>query len=235
MDWSYLFSAGMFVQLALLFYVLGFLVRDELRLRLLILTGSGFYILYYYFISDSPLWDAIAASGAIVTANLCMIGVIAFERSTIGMDAATLKLYQSFPTFTPGQFRKMMRRAETIKADVPASLTREGEVPDWLYMIAEGHVVINRDGRDATISAGNFVGEISYLLKGPAFATVTAPGGTTYLRWNRAALDRLCQKSPAFSNALGALFNADIARKLAVSWPEQQTPGQQDGKRPAAE
>jgi len=54
-----LWSAEIFVYGALLFYVLGFLFRDELWLRGLLFVGTIFYILYYYFAAQSPLWDAI--------------------------------------------------------------------------------------------------------------------------------------------------------------------------------
>jgi len=61
--------ATVFVQLALLFYVLGFLTRNELYLRVWLLTGTGFYILYYYFVTDVPLWDALWTSAAIGVVN----------------------------------------------------------------------------------------------------------------------------------------------------------------------
>ena len=109
MDWSVFFSVGIFVHLALLFYVLGFLVRDELWLRGLILIGSGFYILYYYYASATPLWDAIFASAVIGLVNISMMVVIVRERSTIGMNAEMLLLYESFPTLSPGQFRRIIR------------------------------------------------------------------------------------------------------------------------------
>jgi len=52
-----LWSAGSFVYLALMFYVLGSLVRDELWLRVLILTGSFCYVIYYIYAPERPLWD----------------------------------------------------------------------------------------------------------------------------------------------------------------------------------
>ena len=72
-DYSYFWSAGVFVNLALLFYVLGFLARDEIWLRGLILIGTAFYLIYYYYAADTPLWDAIFASGVLGLANIYMI------------------------------------------------------------------------------------------------------------------------------------------------------------------
>ena len=45
---DYLTSAAILVQIAFIFYSLGFLARDELWLRCLLLTGTTFYLFYYY-------------------------------------------------------------------------------------------------------------------------------------------------------------------------------------------
>ena len=52
------------------------LTRNELLLRALLLVGTFCYIVYYYFISDAPLWDAIWASLVIGIANLFMLSLI---------------------------------------------------------------------------------------------------------------------------------------------------------------
>ncbi len=220
MDVSYFFSAGVFVQFALLFYVLGLLARNELVLRGLLLTGTMFYILYYYFIADTPLWDAILTSGVIGLANFIMIVVIMHEKSTIGMSPEMTALYQSFPTLNPGQFRKIMRDADWVTAPEDSKICTHGVQPDYLYLVSDGGVKLHRDGQDVTIGSGNFIGEISFLLNGPATADVVVPAGTVYVRWNRTKLTQLMKKSDRLSNAISALFINDIARKLSVSWPQ---------------
>lgn len=219
MDLSYLLSAGIFVQLALLCYVLGLLVRNELVLRGFILTGTAFYIVYYYFISDIPLWDAIWASSVIGIANLFMICVILREKSTIGMAPEMLALYQAFPTLNPGQFRKIMKHADWVTAQKETQICTAGIKPNYLYLVSSGTMRLQRDGKEAQIGNGNFIGEISFLIDGPATADVVAPKGTEYICWDRNVLKAMMNRSLRLSNAIGALFNTDIARKLSVSWP----------------
>ncbi|MBU2994423.1 cyclic nucleotide-binding domain-containing protein [Octadecabacter sp. 1_MG-2023] len=219
MDLTNLFSAGIFVQLALLCYVLGLLTRRELLLRSLILTGSMFYILYYYFISDTPLWDAIWASAIIGFANIWMIGVILLERTTLGMSPKMVELYRSFPTLYPGQFRKLIKTADWITAGEDTQISKAGTHLDSLFLVASGNMILLKDGANALIGPGHFVGEISYLIDGPASADVIAPKGIEYIRWDRSILAKQTKRSPAISNALVALFNRDIAVKLAVSRP----------------
>ena len=62
--------ASTLIHLGALLYILGFLVRDELLLRLLVLGGSGLYILYYFLFPATPLWDAIITSLILGVANI---------------------------------------------------------------------------------------------------------------------------------------------------------------------
>lgn len=214
-----LLTASLFVHLALLFYVLGLLARNELLLRGLLLIGTSCYILYYYFIGDAPLWDAIFTSAVIGITNFSMMLVILHEKSTIGMAPDMLHLYRSFPTLNPGQFRKIMKHADWITASEDTQLCTQNVRPDYLCLVSSGEMILRRGGRDVRIGPGNFIGEISFLIDGPATADVIAPKGVSYVRWDRDHLSAQMDKSMRLSNAISALFNKDIAQKLSVSWP----------------
>lgn len=227
LDASYLWSASIFVNLALLFYVLGFLARDELWLRGLILTGTGFYLLYYYYIADTPLWDAILASAVLGLANLSMICVIVLERTSRFMSSDERGLYKSFHTLNPGQFRQVMKyaRGEVLKSDT--RLAVEGVHSEYLVFVVSGDVSLAvGDGRLGLV-VPCFVAEVGFLLERPASATVTARAGTQVLRWKAADIRRLMRRKPELSNAMVALFNLDLARKVARSVP--RSPGQEAG------
>lgn len=129
--------------------MLGLLARNELVLRGLLLTGTGFYILYYYFISDTPLWDAILTSLIIGIANLIMIAVIIRGKSTLGMSLEMTKSYQSFPTLHPGQFRTLMKCADWITVEETVKICTQGVRPDYLCLVSNGCVVLRRDDKDA--------------------------------------------------------------------------------------
>jgi len=216
---AYLTSAKVFVHLATVCYVFGLLTRRELLLRVLLLSGTGFYILYYYFIAESPLWEAIIASVLIGASSLPVIYRIFRERSTFGMSDDMLTLYRSYPTFNPGQFRKMMKRAQIINASETKPLLQQGVIPTHLYLTITDGFILERDGRNAELGPGNFLGEISFLLGGPATATVSATRGTSYVAWELGALRYMMETSPTMANAVSVLLNKDIARKLAVSFP----------------
>lgn len=208
-----------FVHLATLCYILGLLTRNELRLRAFIMAGSGFYILYYYFIAESPLWEAIAASTLIGTASLPVIWRIFRERSTWGMSDEMLALYRSFPSFNPGQFRNMMALGEIIDQTSQTVLLKENVRPTHLYLTMSDGFKLKRNTQNAELGPGNFLGEISFLLGGEATATVIAEPGCRYVSWDVGALHAMMENSPRMANAISIQLNKDIARKLAVSFP----------------
>lgn len=218
---DFLFSASILVHFALVFYTLGFLARDELWLRVLILIGTFFYLLYYFHIEDTPLWDAIFASGVLGVVNMAMIIVLTFERTTFAMDAKAAAAYQSFPTLNPGQFRRLMRIATDRQVDKDTELCREGAAISTLYLVPTGHVTIEKNGQISQQPAPIFIGEVGFLLDGTSSATVTVPSGTNFVEWRYGDVRQLMRKSTAIDNALVALFSRDLARKVGNSMPTQ--------------
>ena len=212
---------ALYARAALVFYVAGMLVRDGLWLRVLLLLGTGFYILYYFTIGDTPLWDAIFASAMIGVANFFTLFRILIERTTLGMTPERKALFAHFPTMTPGQFRKVMRAGQVRTVDQPEQLVREGEVPSALFYVLGGPIYLDRGGRRIEIQSNIFIGEISFIQGKATNATATVDLGTgaQFVQWDRARLYKILERSQPLSNALTALFNRDMSYKLTQSFP----------------
>jgi hypothetical protein len=219
---DYVTSAAILVQFAFIFYSLGFLARDELWLRCLLLTGTGFYLLYYYNIEETPLWDAIITSGILGAINLGMIILLVFERTTFAMDEQTAKTYTSFDTLSPGQFRKVMKLATTVQVQIDTKLSDQNAPIDHLYLVTDGGAKVEKSGTANVLSAPLFLGEIGFLLDGKASASVTVQQGGTYTYWSATDLRKLMDGAPAIRNAMIALFSRDLAEKLGRSAPAEQ-------------
>lgn len=222
---DYITSAAILVQIAFLFFSLGYLARDELWLRCLLFIGSCFYLLYYYNIEESPLWDAIITSGILAAINLSMIILLIFERTTFAMDEQTAKTYTSFDTLSPGQFRKLMKLAITVHADKNIKLSDQNAPINHLYLVSEGSAKVEKSGNANILSAPLFLGEIGFLLDGKSSASVTVQKGGTYTYWSASDLRELMDATPAIRNAMNAmiaLFSRDLADKLGRSAPAQQ-------------
>lgn len=219
MDWTFGLGIGLLVWIAFVFDLFGFIARDELILRGLMLVASGFYLVYYFFVAGTPLWDALATNGALAAVNLAMIVVVIAERTTFTMSRETRDIYAHFPVFTPGQFRRLLRAAEDVRMTAPREVTRQDAPVERVWFLLAGGAEIDKNGHRARMAPGQFIGEMGFLSRRPASATVTLSPGARALAWDVDALERLLDRKPALRVALGAQFNIDLVEKLARARP----------------
>lgn len=219
MEWQLGLTIGALVYAAFMFQLFAFLARDELRLRVLMLAGSALYLLYYYKVTENPLWASIITNGALAAVNLAMIGVVVLERTTFSMSKETIELFKRFQMLSPGQFRRLLKSARIVNSPNHAELTRLGDRVRSLYYVIDGPVGILKGSSETQVDGGIFVGEVAFLTGEPASATVTIGPGIKYMEWDASDLQRLMEKSPKLYVALSAQFNADLVRKVSKSLP----------------
>lgn len=213
-------SADQIIYIAFALQAMGFLYRDELWLRVLIVIGSLCYVTYYSIGVDLPLWEAIVTTSIIALINVVLIGVILTERTTLAMSADETALFARMDTMIPGQFRALVRIGTWYRdLDAPMQLTFEGKPADCVYFVLQGDVVVGKSGATHRLQSGVFIGEVAFLTKGPASAAVRAEPGTTLIAWKGDELERLFARRPQIRNAMLALFNRDMAGKVAASVP----------------
>jgi hypothetical protein len=212
-------SVESFVYIAFALALAGYLARDELWLRLLMLAASANYLVYYYYATDEPLWNAMLTSGALALVNLAVIGIVILERTTFTMSRQVAAIYRSFDMLTPGQFRRLMRLGSVRSAEGTVRLTTEGKHVDKLHFVTEGDVIVTKKGLRTEIPARIFVGEIAYATGRPASATVEVAPGSVWVEWDQERLRRMTRRFPALGVALVAQFNVDLLDKVAASQP----------------
>lgn len=201
-------------------YVIGFLFRDQIYTRLLVGLGSGLYILYYVTVGETPLWDAAIGSSLIALSSLQGVLVLWWSRSAWAIPKTDHHIYQALGNIEPGLFRQLVRVADRVSEDAATELVVEGQPTQDLWYLVSGTVVIKRAGRDpAKITRPSFIGEIAWLTKGTASATVVAEPASVLLRWNKEVLQRKARRSHRLEMALDALIAQDLAAKLATSHP----------------
>ena len=103
--------------------------------------------------------------------------------------------------------------------DVPASteLTVEGSVPERLYFVVEGEMLLEKSGRIRRIGPNIFVGETAFVLDDVASATVTLDRGGRCISWDIAELGALIDRNSHVGSAFDMAFKQDLARKVAGS------------------
>ena len=225
-----LFSAANLVFLAMAFYVVGFVFKDQIVLRLLILGGTAIYIAYYYLAPDEPLWGAITASVLIGIANLIGFGRLMYDRLEFGMSTEMREIYHQLRTLQPGEFRRLMRHGSIQHNEADLHLTLENEVPTHLYFVIEGEPHATKGDTSFSVPIKRFVGELSFVLHSDASATVVLPAGGKFVSWERGELERLLAKDHGLSRGMEALLSHDMAQKVftsiqVVDWHDTENKG----------
>jgi len=217
------------VHLGALLYLAGFLFRNQIMLRALIIAGDFFFILYYLFAPDVPLWGGIFWSGMFMLANAVMIGLILADSMNFRLDKHEKRLSELLPDLSPGQFRKLLKigRAETAASHL--GITLEGKELEELFFVLDRNITIEKKGSRAAIPSDTFIGEIAFLLGEPASATVTLEPGTPYFVWNKKQLKALMLAKPDLGNSLSLAMNKKMAQKIAVGGFAHETVEQAAG------
>jgi hypothetical protein len=207
------------VSVAVVCQIAGFLLRDQISLRLFVLLGSALYILYYMISADRPLWDAIFGTTAIAAANLVGLVSLLLSRWRFSVPRRQRDLLDALRPLEPGLFRRLMRCGEVVTAAGRIRMTTEGAPPDSLWFVAEGVIAIDKFGERVEFEGPCFIGEIAWLQGVPATATTTLSTGARAVRWPRERLSRATRRSPRLATALEALIAQDMARKVAAGRP----------------
>lgn len=208
------------IHIAALLQMLGLLLRTQLLLRLFVLVGSLVYVAYYYFHTVEPMWAAIFWSAVLGAANTFGIARLILERLHFRQTADEQQFLRLLETLTPGELRRLMRLARWRVAEVTTTLTQEGQPVRNLYFVLHGQIEIVKAGKPFSTRPGVFIGEVAFLLKTSASATVFLAPGAKYIEWPVEPLRKLIDRTPSLGISMKHLFNQELARKVARSWGE---------------
>jgi len=215
---SFTYDIGLIVHIATLGYVLGFLFKNQLLLRLLVFISTIIYIVYYYYFPETPLWGAIFGSCLIMLANLIGTIFLLYDRFPFSIDDDYIPIFKNLKGVAPGEFRRLMKIAKRQETTQETILTEELKAPTHLYYLLDGDANANKNGKGFTIPSGRFIGEISFILKGnKATATINLKKGSKYLSWKKEELEKLLLKEPNLQQAFEASIARDMANKLSTS------------------
>lgn len=217
-------SSDILVFAAATTFVLGYLIINQVALRIMLLIGTGLYIWYYAVVNDTPLWPAIWASGATGLANLIGLTSLFVRRSKWILPKRDVDIYPSFSALPPGDFRKLMLLARREKYSKGKVLTTAGTAVPSLYYVISGLVDVRKQGGGFHMRSGNFVGEVAFLTNNKASATVVVAEEGELLCWDVNHLLARAERDVRFRLALDAIISLDLARKVAQAGaPTEQT------------
>ncbi|MDF2233454.1 cyclic nucleotide-binding domain-containing protein [Albimonas sp. CAU 1670] len=209
---------------------LALILRDPLRLRLLILLAAACGVASAVMLEgrvDPRRALELATLGLGLAALGAVLGLAraAWSASAVSVRARNRPLRRAFGPIPPAAFRALMRLAERRTLTQPQRLTREGWAPEQLWYLVEGVLRVEQDGRATEVEGPFFVGEVSFVTGATAPATITALPGADLLEWDGKALRRAFRADPSLRPAVEAILGRDLARKVSAARPAAELGG----------
>jgi CRP/FNR family cyclic AMP-dependent transcriptional regulator len=138
-----------------------------------------------------------------------------------GMADSKLEALKGVPLFsalTPKELKFVASRTDEVSVPAGRQLTRQGHPSDSFYVLLEGEVTVEVDGKKrATLKAGDFFGEISMIDRGVGTATVTTRTPVRMMVMSHVQFRDAIKTSDALLvkvlSAVGARLRADLAAK----------------------
>jgi CRP/FNR family cyclic AMP-dependent transcriptional regulator len=123
-----------------------------------------------------------------------------------------LKNAPLFDGLSRSELVKLARHSEDLEVEPGKVLCREGAIGHEFFVIVNGKVKVTRNGRRiATLSGGDFLGEIALITEMPRTATVTAETLLRFFVLTRREFQQVLDEHPSVERkVLRAL-----ARRLA--------------------
>jgi hypothetical protein len=205
-------SGEYFYSVAALFSCAAYLLRNILWLRILLVCAAITYIISGV---NLGITSMIGWNSAYLVINLFHIAVLLLDKITISLPQETRKIYlRYFSTLSTREFRKLITiNGFCIFQD--DHIVHEFEVPDRLYIVLRGTVnVVKGNHTIATLKAGDFIGEMSFLSKQPASANAQAKDLVQCAYWTHDDLEKLKLKNIEAYDKFVAIIGCDLVRKL---------------------
>jgi CRP/FNR family cyclic AMP-dependent transcriptional regulator len=138
-----------------------------------------------------------------------------------GMADSKLEALKRAPLFsalTPKELKFVASRTDEVSVPAGRQLTRQGHPSDSFYVLLEGEVTVEVDGKKrSTLKAGDFFGEISMLDRGVGTATVVTRTPVRMMVMSHVQFRDAIKTSDALLvkvlSAMGARLRADLAAK----------------------
>lgn len=205
-------SGEYFYSFAALFSCIAYILRNILWLRILLVIAAIIYIISGVMLGISAMvgWNA-----AYLIINLFHVVILLLDRITIALPDDTAKIYhQYFSTLSTREFKKLIITNQFCSFQ-SNMIVEEAEIPDRLYILLQGSVEIIKKGEQlATLSPGDFIGEMSFLTKEPASASANAESSAQCAYWTHSDLEKLKIKNINVYDKFIAIIGCDLVRKL---------------------
>jgi hypothetical protein len=202
-----------------LIYLVSYVMRDILWLRIFTVIAAACLILYFYFLPE-PLLTPVYWNILFITLNVYWIARLLLERRPVQLTADEKQLCELvFRLVSPREMISLLKIGTWETAEANECLIASGSELDKLMLIQSGQACLIVDGvKTQIINPGQFMGSISFITDEIAPADFVALEPMRYLRWDKSSLKRYLTKNPELHAAIQTTLSMDLTEKLKTSW-----------------
>ena len=205
------------VHAANVLYLLSYLVKDMLWLRLLTVV-AGVLLMTWALLQPEPMWASLAWNSLFLSINLYQSWRLILERRPVRLSERETLLYRlAFRTLAPREFVKLLAIGRWEEAKPDARIVERSRRLDRLLIIASGRTAVRLGERVVELGEGRFVGEMSFITGDAPTADVVAIDAVRYVSWPMAELRAFLAEHPSLRAAWQAVLGADLVSKLRAA------------------
>jgi hypothetical protein len=193
-----------------------YVVTNIYWLRLLAIVALTTEAIYFYVVGDQRLWVGILWAGVFNGINIVQLIVLTHARIKVRMSEEERTLHASaFGRLDEVDFSRILAVGDFEDISGGMKLTRQDHRVENVRLLLRGraHVLVD-DNIIACLRPGDFVGEMAFIGRCNASATVVTDGRCRSFRIGVDDLRGLTRKHEKIEAVMNAQFSIDLARKL---------------------
>lgn len=196
-------------------YLVSYVMRDILWLRIFTVTAAVCLIFYFYLRPD-PLLVPIYWNLVFIALNVFWIARLLYERRPVTLTDDEQDLCRLvFGTITPREMINLLKIGTWRVAEADECFVNAGSQLDHLMVIHSGRACVEVDGKPVQdLLPGQFIGSISFVTDETAPTNIVALERTRYFCWSKAELKGYLAKRPELHVAIQATLGIDLTRRL---------------------
>jgi hypothetical protein len=202
-----------------LIYVVGFITRNILWLRILMITAASLEITFFILFDDENLFYNIFWCSIWIAINLFQLLILIKDKLKYTLNNEELAMYnKTFNALSKINFKKLLLSGNITTFGKDEEIIRNNSSFSNLVYVIDGSVsVIKNNKKVVQLSSDSFLGELSFITNKKTNADVVSDGDVKCIVWSKENLAGLFAKNNEIEAAVKLIINNDLANKLSLS------------------
>ena len=211
------------IHIANVLYMLSYLMRDILWLRVLTVLAASCLIPYFYF-RPEPLMAPIYWNLLFTSMNIYAIWRLLLERRPVQLTEEEQRLRQLvFRSLAPRDMLKLLKQGRWENHGLRECCVECEKTCDELAVIYSGKVSVEVDGQPVTqLREGQFIGGTGFFIEEPSSASVVALEPTRSMWWPKPKLKEFLKDNPDIHAAFQMILGMDLTSRLQTALAREE-------------